>query len=207
MSALKGGMKTSMATCPKCWKKVKPEHLRKHLLKVHGIRRSEAQVAKRHGPIVKFPLGKFAVILAITIVCILIVVFAVPELTKPGASPVFSIDRTTHDFGIIGVEKVSTNFTITNDGDADLWLYNISTSCDCTTATLYYQGQPSPTFKQTGNPNYKFRVPGSDTVRLQVTLDSSYFSDSGPIYRLVHFSTNDKDHAQVEITLTANVHR
>lgn len=207
MGALKGSLKASMATCPKCWKKVKPEHLRKHLKKVHGITRSDAKMAKHHGPLVKFPLGKLAIVMAIAVVCILIIVFAIPELTKPGTEPVLSIDRTTHDFGIIGVEKVSTNFTITNDGDGDLWLYNISTSCDCTTVTLYYKGLPSPTFKQTGNPNDKFRIHASDTVRLQVTLDSSYFSQSGPVYRLVHLSTNDKDHSIVEITLTANVQR
>jgi hypothetical protein len=201
------GARSSMATCPKCWKKVKPENLRKHLKKVHGITRSDTTVATHHRPPVKFPLGKFAIVIAIAIVCILIIVFAIPELTKPGTEPVFSIDRTTHDFGIIGVEIVSTNFTITNDGDGDLWLYNISTSCDCTTATLYYKGQPSPTFKMTGNPDYKFRVHASDTVRLQVTMDSSYFSQSGPLYRLVYMSTNADGHENVELTLTANVQR
>jgi|GEM_PF-6558641 len=207
MGALKGGMRPTMVTCPKCWKKVKPDHLRKHLKKVHGITKSETKIGKRHGPIVKFPLGKFAIVLAIAVVCILIIVFAVPELTKPGTDPVFSIDRTTHDFGIIGSETVSTNFTITNNGDGDLWLYNISTTCDCTTATLYYKGQPSPTFKQTGNHNYKFRIHASETVRLEATLDSTYFSQSGPVYRLVHLETNDKDHTIVEITLTANIQR
>ena len=207
MGALKGSLKASMATCPKCWKKVKPENLRKHLKKVHGITRSEAKIAKHHGPPVKFPIGTLAIVMAIAVVCILIIVFAIPELTKPGTEPVLSIDRTTHDFGIIGVETVSTNFTITNDGDGDLWLYNISTTCDCTKATLYYKGQPSPTFKLTGNPDYKFRIPPSGTGRLQVSLDTSYFSQSGPIYRLVNFSTNDNDHSDVEITLTANIHR
>jgi len=207
MGALKGSLRASMATCPKCWKKVNPENLHKHLKKVHGITRSDAKITKHHGPPVKFPLGKLAIVMAITVVCILILVFAIPELTKPGVEPVFSIDRGTQDFGIIGVVTVSTNFTITNDGDGDLILYNISTSCDCTTATLYYKGQPSPTFKQTGNPDYKLRIPPSGTVRLQVNLDTSYFSQSGPIYRLVNFSTNDNAQSDVEITLTANIHR
>jgi hypothetical protein len=207
MGALKDGMKSSMATCPKCWKKVKPENLPKHLKKVHGITRSASKIAKQHGPTVKFPIGKLSIIMAIAVVCILIVVFAIPELMKPGTEPVFSIDRLSHDFGIIGVETVSTNFTITNDGDGDLLLDNISTSCDCTTATLFYKGQPSPTFKMNGNPDYKFRLHPTDTVRLQVTMDSSYFSQSGPVYRLVHFSTNEEDHSEVELTLTANVQR
>jgi hypothetical protein len=207
MSKFKTGAKASMATCPKCWKKVKPENLRKHLKKVHGITRSDTKIATHHRPPVKFPIGKFAIVMAIAVVCILIVVFAIPQLTKPVTEPVFSIDRTTHDFGIIGVETVSTNFTITNDGDKDLWLYNISTSCDCTTATLFYKGQASPTFKMTNNPSYKFRIHASETVRLQVTLDSSYFQQSGIVYRQVHLSTNDKEHSNIEITLTANVHR
>ena len=207
MGSLTGGRKASMATCPKCWTKVKPENLRKHLKKVHGITRSEAKIAKDRGPLVKFPIGKLALILAITVVCILIVVFAIPALMNPGTEPVFTIDRTTNNFGNIGVGVVSTDFNITNNGDGDLWIYNISTSCDCTKATMYYNGQPSPTFKQTGNPNYKFKIPPSGKVRLNITLDSSYFQQSGPIYRKVNFSTNDKEHQNVEIILSANVIR
>ena len=60
------------------------------------------KIAKHHGPPVKFPIGTLAIVMAIAVVCILIIVFAIPELTKPGTEPVLSIDRTTHDFGIIG---------------------------------------------------------------------------------------------------------
>jgi len=50
-----------------------------------------------------------------------------------GASPVFSLKETTHDFGTI-VETdgaVSYSFEVTNTGTADLLISNVQGSCGC----------------------------------------------------------------------------
>ena len=77
-----------------------------------------------------------------------------------GKLPVIQFDKTEHDFGNINEgDKVSTEFIITNTGDADLVIVSAVGSCGCTVPEppkeAIKPGESAPikvTFDSTGKP-------------------------------------------------------
>jgi len=195
------------STCPECDKKVRPDNLARHLRKIHGIR-TEGPAAKSRtttpGP---FPIGKFLAVVAVTVIIVFAGIYLALRPQPGHPEPSFTVDPTSYDYGMMHVEKKTTNFTIFNYGDAALRVYNISTSCDCTQLTITYDNQTGPVLKKSGNPDYSVSIAPGRNARMTVSLDSSMFTASGPIYRFIYLNTNDKAHKYVEITLTANVKR
>ena len=52
---------------------------------------------------------------------------------KTSGTPAFTFDKTSHDFGTINEgDKVTTTFSFTNTGDADLIIVDARGSCGCT---------------------------------------------------------------------------
>jgi hypothetical protein len=191
------------AICPECDKKVKTDNLERHLKKVHGI---SARPARRP-PKVPFPLGKFIAVLVVVIILVLVGIFAYARYSTTPSEPAISLDRNSHDFGTVSPQTVYTNFSLSNNGDATLEIYNISTSCDCTQAVLTYDGQTSPTFARSGNPDFRLKISPGKTATMMASIDPNMYVSSGKITRYVYFNTNDKGHSSVTITLMANIIR
>ena len=62
---------------------------------------------------------------------------SVPKSAAPSPEPVIVCDERDHDFGVVtNVKSVSHAFRIRNDGDAELIIKKVKTSCGCTTAKL-----------------------------------------------------------------------
>lgn len=195
--------------CPECNGKIKEDNLRKHLQKVHGLTKAQAsRVVEDSGPGVKksSKASGITIIMVVMVVVIIVIVSVfVLNMSQDEPKPKFRIDRISHDFGNIQSEKVTTTFTITNDGDDDLVIRNFKTSCVCTETYLSIDGKKGPTFTTEGDPDYKGRITPGGKGTLSVTYDPNIFSDQGPVARQVVFITNDDDRSDVTITVQANV--
>lgn len=103
-----------------------------------------------------------------------------------GKLPVLAFDKTEHDFGVINEgDKVTTEFTVTNSGEADLVIINAQASCGCTV------------------PDYKKEPikPGESTP-IKVTFDSN--GKPGQQQKTITLTTNTANGKEI-CTIKANV--
>lgn len=121
------------------------------------------------------------------------------------------VDKTTYDWGNISMQKgkVEKTFQIENTGISDLKLYNVSTSCHCTTAQLILNGQESPLFGMNSKSPYVMVVQKGSKADLKVVFDPAFHGPNGvgAISRRILVSTNDPGNAQLSFSLTAFVER
>lgn len=124
---------------------------------------------------------------------------------------VAQVMESTHDWGDIPINggKVEKIFDIKNDGSGTLELFNVSTSCMCTTARLILGDRKSPEFGMHGKSSYKMEVPSGETAQLKVVFDPAFHGPSGvgPIDRKIKVETNDLDERDLSFALTAVVKR
>jgi hypothetical protein len=105
---------------------------------------------------------------------------ALPKLDLPTAS---------YDFGLIPKRPdVAHIFAIQNTGSADLQIWNLVTSCGCTTAQLSSSV-----------------IPPGQRADLTVVFDPDFHPTKGETMRLVWFATNDPTQPWVEVRITADV--
>ena len=105
---------------------------------------------------------------------------ALPRLDLPTAS---------YDFGSIPERPdVAHVFAVQNTGVTDLKIWNLVTSCGCTTAEV------SSSF-----------IPPGQRADLTVTFDPDYHATEGPVVRLVWFATNDPTQPWAEVRIAASV--
>ena len=129
----------------------------------------------------------------------------------PSSSPPtsISIDKTEVDFGDMKVtDEKSADFTLTNTGDSPLKISNISTSCNCTFASIEIAGRKTPEFSMHASgplKNWVGEVPPGQTATLKATYRPKVMPVNGLVTRSVYFQTNDPQNSKVEITLRANV--
>ena len=103
-----------------------------------------------------------------------------PRLDLPSAS---------HDFGAIAKRPdLAHVFAVQNTGTADLKIWNLVTSCGCTTADLSSSV-----------------IPPGQRADLTVTFDPDFHATQGSVVRLVWFATNDPTQPWAEMRLTADV--
>lgn len=125
------------------------------------------------------------------------------------------IESTRYDFGDVSMARglVKKNFVLKNEGEADLKISNISTSCMCTTAVLEIKGEKSPVFGMAGhgtNPAFwSTKLPPGQSANLEVIFDPNAHGPdaTGQITRQINFSTNDggKNNTASALIITANV--
>jgi hypothetical protein len=105
---------------------------------------------------------------------------ALPRLDLPTAS---------YDFGVIPRRPdVAHVFAVQNTGSADLEIWNLVTSCGCTTAHLSSSV-----------------IPPGQRADLTVVFDPDFHPTQGETVRLVWFATNDPTQPWVEVRITADV--
>lgn len=119
------------------------------------------------------------------------------------------VEELTHDWGEIHIDggKVEKVFNIRNEGSGTLKLYNVKTSCMCTTAQLMLGEKLSPEFGMHSKSSYKLEVPKGETAKLKVVFDPAFHGPSGvgPITRQVVVQTNDIDRQKLNFSLEAEV--
>lgn len=119
------------------------------------------------------------------------------------------VPEATFDWGKVGIAagKVEKDFTIENTGSAPLKLFNVKTSCDCTTARLSQGTVTSPVFGMHTNSNFAMEVPSGQKAILKVIFDPAYHGPDavGPVTRQITVQTNDPNRGILTFLLTAVV--
>jgi len=114
-----------------------------------------------------------------------------------------------HDWGTIDINGglVSKAFAIENTGSSPLKLYDVTTSCMCTTAQLKTPSQTSKKFGMHEKSASVFEVQPGETAELIVEFDPLFHGPSGvgPISRTVTLNTNDANQPTLSFQLAANV--
>ena len=116
---------------------------------------------------------------------------------------------TQYDWGTISMANgiVNKSFTIANPSDAPLKLYDVKTSCMCTTAQLKTASQTSKKFGMHEKNSNVFEINPGETAELFVEYDPAFHGPSGigPISRTITMDTNDPDQPTLSFLVTANV--
>lgn len=123
-----------------------------------------------------------------------------------------TIDKTFEDFGTMKADEDKTAvFTITNvSSDSTLRIWGVSTSCDCTFASVNIGSVETGEFNMPAHMNATLRnwigeVPAGGNALLKVTYRPKIMPVVGVVTRQVKFSTNDPKNAEVELSVKANV--
>lgn len=118
------------------------------------------------------------------------------------------IDKQTEDFGSMKVsEEKTATFTITNTSSATLRLWNVTTSCNCTFASVIIGKDKTGEFSMHAGSlkNWIGEVPPSQNALLTVTYRPSVMPVQGPVSRQVTFATNDPKNPEMTVNISANV--
>lgn len=158
------------------------------------------------------------VIIGSLVASVLIIVGAVVVLGKDNSpkretlgTAAMTIDKKEEDFGNMKADEERTAvFTITNTSGTILRLWGVTTSCDCTFATVTINGKETGEFNMsmhTGGAlkNWIGEVPVGKTATLKATYRPKVMPVTGPVSRQIRFSTNDPKNAEVEVSIKANV--
>lgn len=120
-----------------------------------------------------------------------------------------SVAGNRFDWGTINIDGgiVSKAFAIENSGSNPLKLYDVKTSCMCTTAQLKTASQTSKKFGMHEKSANVFEIQPGETAELLVEFDPAFHGPSGvgPINRTVTMNTNDSSNPSLTFQLTANV--
>lgn len=158
----------------------------------------------------KFVIG----IVAVTLVLAVGLIWGVTKMS--GQAEVASstqveafVEQTNHDWGTISIDagKVTVDFDIKNNGTEPLSLFNVATSCTCTTAQLKLGDAASPLFGMHTKSAYAMAVPPGETAQIQAVFDPAFHGPGGvgPISRQVTVQTNDAARPVLTFLLSANV--
>lgn len=135
------------------------------------------------------------------------------ESQKPQVAAVTNVslttDSTSFDWGTIKLKggKVDKTFTITNTGSDTLKLYEVVTSCLCTTAQVKINGNVSPYFAMHQKSSWVGEVAPGETAELEVVFDPAFHGPQGvgDITRMITVKTNAQSQPEVSFNLTAKV--
>lgn len=156
-------------------------------------------------------------LIGIIVVTVLILGGAVYFGTKMGATTQVTADtqvetqigETKYDWGTIDINGgiVSKSFTIENSGSTPLKLYDVKTSCACTTAQLKTDNNSSKKFGMHEKNSRVFEVAPGESAEVLVEFDPLFHGPSGvgPISRTVTMNTNDANRPTLSFQLSANV--
>lgn len=131
----------------------------------------------------------------------------------PLNAPRISVTQTKIDLGDVSLKKgtVTSEFTLKNEGKSDLVIDKLSSSCECTSGTLIYQGKESPKFSMPGHgqeqpdPNWQTAIAPGDEAKVKVYYDPTVHPDlTGPVTRTISVHSNDPVDFEIKLTITLN---
>ena len=98
-------------------------------------------------------------------------------------------------------------FEITNDGTETLQLYEVATSCTCTTAQLISESGRSPLYSMHTKSKYVHEIAPGETAQLEVVFNPAFHGPSGvgPITRQVTMQTNNPQEPILSFEVAADV--
>ncbi|HLE49704.1 MAG TPA: DUF1573 domain-containing protein [Patescibacteria group bacterium] len=115
----------------------------------------------------------------------------------------------SYDWGQIGINngKVEAIFDIENQGQVPLKLFNVTTSCACTTAQIITEKEASPLFGMHTKSDFVGEVAPGKKAILKVVYDPLFHGPNGlgSISREITVTTNDASNPKLVFNTTADV--
>lgn len=148
------------------------------------------------------------VLLAAGLALLALNVFSGSPAQTTGGKPHLEVSETEYDFGTVplmgGILKKT--FEIKNNGDGDLVIGPLWTSCHCTSAIFKWNGKQSPEFNMAKIPWSQKLAPG-ETGQIEVIFDPAFHGPAGigAAIRAIFFETNDPQNESPEVRIVANV--
>lgn len=117
----------------------------------------------------------------------------------PADAPRIEISEASRDLGTVSQKQgiVTTDFEFKNVGKSDLVVNKLSSSCNCTSAAVVYEGKVGPKFAMEGhgeeNPtDWEVAIKPQDSAILRVYYDPTVHPDlEGAVTRTVSIISND----------------
>lgn len=118
----------------------------------------------------------------------------------PDNAPRINISESRQDLGTIGVNDgiTSADFILTNQGQSDLVISKLASSCGCTSASLIYQDVEGPRFYMAGHgfeepsDDWQVNIAPSDEAIIRVYYDPTIHPDlEGAVTRNISIFSND----------------
>ena len=100
--------------------------------------------------------------------------------------PRIAVEPTIQELGEVPQQLIELTYTVKNEGESDLQILKISTSCDCTKAFLDQD-----------------RIAGGQSAVLTVTLDPTEDDLYGDVTRVVYLRSNDPENPEVSVEFHA----
>lgn len=128
----------------------------------------------------------------------------------PADAPKLVLTEIDRDLGEVSqTEGIAlTDFEFTNQGESDLVINKLSSSCGCTSGSIVYKGEEGPQFTMEGhgqeNPKeWQVKIAPGDNATLRVFYDPSVHPDlEGAVTRTVSVFSNDPVEFEKKVTIT-----
>lgn len=151
-------------------------------------------------------------LLSLTIITVGVVVVSGSDKTidpdKMGTA-VLSLDRSNVDLGSMRQdEERSTVFHLENTSQKPLRIWQVTTSCSCTFAKIKIGDSEKGEFNMhegAGLKNWVGEIPPGQVATISAIYRPAVMPVLGLITRSIIFSTNDPNHKEVELNISANV--
>lgn len=116
------------------------------------------------------------------------------------------VDSKLFDFGDMSNNDIRDHvFSVTNNGQSDLVLSQVSTSCDCTYAYITANGETSPKFTMHGTNKWSTNVKSGERAEIKIVYEPAIMPVHGPVTRMVAITTNDPVNPTLEFNISANL--
>ena len=120
-----------------------------------------------------------------------LIVIAGLSLAACGSSPPrIVVEPPSQDLGEVPQEPVELTYVVRNEGGRPLQIEKVSTSCDCTRATID-----------------RDTIPPGESAQLRVTLDPTEDNLYGNVLRVIYLRSNDPDSPEVEVEFRVSIRK
>jgi len=119
-------------------------------------------------------------------------------VSQDNDKPIAQAKETFFDMGIMKVTDIKEkDFIIKNIGTKPLQLFNVASSCGCTTAQINYQNTLSSEFSMHGQSDYVVSIIPQTEAKIKVVYRPYVMLVYGNIEREVYISTNDPSNSKL----------
>lgn len=129
----------------------------------------------------------------------------------PADRPIISITPDLYDFGDVSQKegRAFTSFDLKNEGESDLVIDRLETSCGCTFVSIVFEGKENPYFTMPGHDNPTdwegVTIPSGASAQLKVMYDPTVHMDfRGTATRGISVFSNDPIDFEKKVTIEIN---
>ncbi len=121
--------------------------------------------------------------------------------------PEISLDKTTYDMGRLKVSATKeADFKLKNLGQKTLQIFELSSSCNCTSVKIVKKDWQSPEFGMHNQSKEIIEIQPQEEIKLTVTYRPFLMPVRGQVARQVFFSTNDPKVPRQTLIIKAEVY-